>query len=132
MLQKEVVDRICARHNEADYGRLSVMVQSQCQVEKLFNVAPGAFNPPPKVTSAVLRVLPDPTRRDSICDSILFEQVVRLAFNQRRKTLRNALRGTVSDTGFEALSIAPTSRAENISVEDYINIANMLYNQQNQ
>ncbi|MFT5132823.1 MAG: 16S rRNA (adenine1518-N6/adenine1519-N6)-dimethyltransferase [Gammaproteobacteria bacterium] len=132
MLQKEVVDRICANHNEADYGRLSVMIQSQCQVEKLFNVAPGSFTPAPKVTSAVLKLLPDTGRAGLIKDVVLFEALVRQAFSQRRKTLRNSLKGLVDVEGFEALSILPTSRAENVSVKDYVNMANMLYHQQNQ
>jgi 16S rRNA (adenine1518-N6/adenine1519-N6)-dimethyltransferase len=126
MLQKEVVDRICAKDNEADYGRLSVMIQSQCQVEKLFTVPAGAFSPPPKVTSAVVKLLPRTTQALSIKDPLLFEQIVRQAFGQRRKTLRNALKGMVDEECLRALSIAPTSRAENLSVNDYVNIANSL------
>ncbi len=132
MLQKEVVDRICANHNEADYGRLSVMIQSQCQVEKLFTVPASAFTPSPKVSSAVLKLLPLTTPSTSIADPVLFEQVVRQAFGQRRKTLRNALKGLVDLDCLDALSIASSSRAENLSVNDYINITNNLYHQQNQ
>lgn len=132
MLQKEVVDRICANHNEADYGRLSVMIQSRCQVEKLFTVPASAFTPSPKVSSAVLKLLPLTTPTPCIADPALFEQIVRQAFGQRRKTLRNALKGMVDLDCLHALSIASSSRAENLSVNDYINIANNLYHQQNQ
>ncbi|MFT5349768.1 MAG: 16S rRNA (adenine1518-N6/adenine1519-N6)-dimethyltransferase, partial [Gammaproteobacteria bacterium] len=99
---------------------------------KLFNVAPGSFTPAPKVTSAVLKLLPDTGRAGLIKDVVLFEALVRQAFSQRRKTLRNSLKGLVDVEGFEALSILPTSRAENVSVKDYVNMANMLYHQQNQ
>ncbi len=132
MLQKEVADRICARHNEADYGRLSVMIQSQCQAEKLFTVPASAFTPSPKVTSAVLKLLPLTTPAPSIDDPLLFERIVRQAFSQRRKTIRNAWKGIVDPGCLEALSIAPSFRAGNLSVDDYINVANSLYHQQNQ
>ncbi len=132
MLQKEVVDRICANHNEAEYGRLSVMIQSQCQVEKLFTVPASAFTPSPKVTSALIKLLPLTKSTPSMADPLLFEQIVRQAFGQRRKTLRNALKGLVDLDCLDALSIASSSRAENLSVNDYINITNNLYHQQNQ
>ena len=132
MLQKEVVDRICAKHNETDYGRLSVMIQSQCQVEKLFTVPAAAFTPSPKVTSAVLKLRPLTAPASSISDPKLFEKIVRLAFGQRRKTIRNALKGIVDLDCLQALSIASSSRAENLSVNDYVNIANKVYHQQNQ
>jgi 16S rRNA (adenine1518-N6/adenine1519-N6)-dimethyltransferase len=132
MLQKEVVNRICANHDDVDYGRLSVMIQSRCQVEKLFNVSPDAFTPPPKITSAVVKLIPEHSRASAILDLPLFEQLVRQAFNQRRKTLRNSLKGFVDEDCLKALSIPSTCRAENVSVEDYVNIANQLYHQQNQ
>ena len=132
MLQKEVVDRICADDNESDYGRLSIMIQSQCQVEKMFTVPPEAFTPTPKVTSAIVKLRPRKTQPLFINDTLLFDQIVRQAFGQRRKTLRNALKGLVEEDCLRALSIAPTLRAENLSVEDYVNIANILFNQQNQ
>jgi 16S rRNA (adenine1518-N6/adenine1519-N6)-dimethyltransferase len=132
MLQKEVVDRICASNNEKDYGRLSVMVQAQCQVEKLFSVPPGAFNPVPKVTSAVVKLTPNKSLKFGIKDPVMFEQIVRQAFSQRRKTLRNALRDLVEISCLETLSISPASRPENLSVKNYIDIANYIYFQQNQ
>lgn len=132
MLQKEVVDRICAGDNESDYGRLSVMIQSQCQVEKMFTVPPEAFTPTPKVRSTVVKLRPIKTHPLVIHDSLLFDQIVRQAFGQRRKTLRNALHGLVDEDCLRTLSISPTLRAENLSVKDYVNIANTLFIQQNQ
>ena len=132
LLQKEVVDRLAAAPNSRTYGRLSVMVQAQCQVEKLFSVPPGAFNPIPKVTSAVVKLTPNKTLNSGIEDSLMFEQIVRQAFSQRRKTLRNALRDLVDISCLETLSISPASRPENLSVKDYIDIANYIYFQQNQ
>jgi 16S rRNA (adenine1518-N6/adenine1519-N6)-dimethyltransferase len=132
MLQKEVVDRICASENEHDYGRLSVMVQSQCQVEKLFSVPAQAFKPVPKVTSALVKLSAQTAPLTRIEKPALFEQIVRHAFSQRRKTLRNALRELVELSCFEALAISPAKRAENLSVKNYIDIANYVYHQQNQ
>ncbi len=132
MLQNEVVDRICASDNSAAYGRLSVMIQSQCQVEKLFSVPPNAFTPAPKVTSAVVKLTPGSTKNPLINDPQLLEKIVRHAFSQRRKTLRNALKGVIDAGGLESLEIPPSLRAENLSVKDYINISNQLFLQQNQ
>jgi 16S rRNA (adenine1518-N6/adenine1519-N6)-dimethyltransferase len=132
MLQNEVVDRICATDNSASYGRLSVMIQSKCRVEKLFSVAPEAFKPVPKVTSAVVKLTPKKILAADIENSPLFEQIVRQAFSQRRKTLRNALRNLVDINCLQDLSISPTARPENLSVKNYIDIANHVYHQQNQ
>ena len=85
MLQKEVVDRMVAKHSTPDYGRLSVMLQTRFRMQKLFKVAPGAFKPPPKVDSAVVRLVPLAEKPD--CDQALFEKIVREAFSARRKTL---------------------------------------------
>ncbi|NKB38140.1 MAG: 16S rRNA (adenine(1518)-N(6)/adenine(1519)-N(6))-dimethyltransferase RsmA [Gammaproteobacteria bacterium] len=126
MLQNEVVDRICASHNHSDYGRLSVMVQAQCRVEKLFEVPSEAFSPQPKVTSAVVKIQTDKTRRKKLADPKVFEQVVRQAFGQRRKTLRNALKKLLLAHDLSEVSVDSSSRAENISVEQFIAIANML------
>ena len=132
MLQKEVADRICALHDQADYGRLSVMVQSCCLVEKLFEVPASAFTPAPKVTSAVVQLRPNPVRAGTINDTKLLADVVRQAFAQRRKTLRNALRGLLDENCLHSVSISPACRPENVSVEDYIKLANVLYKLQNQ
>jgi 16S rRNA (adenine1518-N6/adenine1519-N6)-dimethyltransferase len=132
MLQKEVVDRICASENESEYGRLSVMIQSRCDVEKLFSVPSGAFTPAPKVTSAVVKISPKKLISPEIKSFVLFEKIVRQAFSQRRKTLRNALRDQVQLSCLETLSISPTARPGNLSVNDYINIANHVYDHENQ
>src|SRR6185436_11029957 len=119
MLQKEVVDRMVARHSTPDYGRLSVMLQTRFAMKKLFNVAPGAFRPPPKVDSAVVRLVPLAHAPD--CDEAALEKVVREAFSARRKTLRNALPLAASD--YEVLGLDPGLRPENLSPGDYVRIA---------
>ncbi|WP_275539435.1 ribosomal RNA small subunit methyltransferase A, partial [Faecalibacterium prausnitzii] len=90
MLQKEVVDRMAAEPGSKVYGRLSVMLQAYCQVIALFDVPPAAFRPPPKVDSAVVRMIPLAPERIGIDDHALFARVVRDAFGQRRKPLRHA------------------------------------------
>lgn len=124
MLQKEVVDRLAAASGTADYGRLSVMVQYYCKVERLFTVPPGAFHPVPKVDSAVVRLLPyrePPVRVD---DADCFARVVAQAFSQRRKTLRNTLRGLVAAETMTALDIDPGRRAETLSLGEFAALAN--------
>ena len=125
MLQKEVVDRMVANPNNKIYGRLSVMVQAHCKTEKLFNVPPGAFNPPPKVDSAIVRLTPH-SETISIQDTSLFTDLVRDAFNQRRKTIRNSMRNFLIEEDFLNLDLDLKKRAENLSVDDFVNIANYL------
>ena len=124
MLQKELVERICAGPDCRDYGRLSVMLQSQCRVTKLFSVAAQAFTPAPKVDSAMLRLVPNDARAKAIGKPRLFAEIVKRAFNYRRKTLRNALRGLVDEAHFEQAGIAPGARAEKLSVQDFILLTN--------
>jgi 16S rRNA (adenine1518-N6/adenine1519-N6)-dimethyltransferase len=119
MLQKEVVERMVARHSTPDYGRLSVMLQVRFAMTKLFNIGPGAFRPPPKVDSAVVRLVPLPEKPD--CDEMVLERIVREAFSARRKTLRNAL--PLEPRHYEALRIDPQLRPENLSPGDYVRIA---------
>jgi 16S rRNA (adenine1518-N6/adenine1519-N6)-dimethyltransferase len=119
MLQKEVVDRMVAKHSTPDYGRLSVMLQVRFAMKKLFNVAPGAFRPPPKVESAVVRLTPLPEKMH--CDEAVFEKIVREAFSARRKTLRNAL--PLMPRDYEELGIDAQLRPENLSPSDYVRIA---------
>ena len=119
MLQKEVVDRMVAKHSTADYGRLSVMLQVRFAMQKLFKVAPGAFRPPPKIESAVVRLVP--LQEPLPCDEALFEKIVREAFSARRKTLRNALPLAADD--YAELGIDPQLRPENLSPADYVRIA---------
>ncbi len=124
MLQKEVVDRLAAAPGGKDYGRLSVMVQWRCQVRKLFDVGHGAFKPPPKVDSSVVRLVPRPTPETVVNDPARFARIVRDAFAQRRKTLRNALKGMLSADEFHAAGIDPGRRAETLSVEEFITLSN--------
>jgi len=118
MIQKEVADRICANHGNKIYGILSVLLQAFYEVDYLFKVAPGVFNPPPKVQSAVIRLKRNATQQLP-CDESLFKRVVKAGFGKRRKTLRNALKdlnlpGSVSDLP------EMDKRAEQLSVEEFI------------
>lgn len=124
MLQKEVVERIVAAPATPAYGRLSVMMQARFRVQKLFNVAPMAFTPPPRVASAVVRLEPLPETAIPYRDAARFSEVVARAFSQRRKTLRNALRGCVDAAIFAALGIDPGRRGESLSVDEFAALAN--------
>ncbi|PJL57535.1 16S rRNA (adenine(1518)-N(6)/adenine(1519)-N(6))-dimethyltransferase RsmA [Stenotrophomonas maltophilia] len=124
MLQKEVVDRMAAGPGSKVYGRLSVMLQAYCQVTSLFVVPPGAFRPPPKVDSAVVRLVPRDPATISINDHKRFAEVVKAAFGQRRKTLRNALNNVVSAEQFIAAGVRPDARAEQLDVAEFIALAN--------
>ncbi len=128
MLQKEVVDRMAAAPGSKTYGRLSVMLQAICRVEPLFVIGPGAFRPPPKVDSAVVRLLPKPANEIGIDDPALFERVVRDAFGQRRKTLRNAVAQICDSEQIQAAGLRPEARAEQLPVGDFIALANYLAN----
>jgi len=124
MLQREVVDRMIAPASTSAYGRLSVMLQTRFAMEKLFRVGPGAFRPPPKVESAVVRLVPLAGRaRPQVDDSILARLVTR-AFSARRKTLRNALGLDAAD--YAELGIDPRLRPENLAPADYVRIARYL------
>ncbi len=129
MLQKEVVDRMAAGPGSKVYGRLGVMLQAFCTVTPLFTVPPGAFRPPPKVDSAVVRLVPLPPEQIAVEDRALFAQVVREAFGQRRKTLRNALSATCGADAIEAAGLSPQARAEQVPVEGFIGLANLLARQ---
>jgi 16S rRNA (adenine1518-N6/adenine1519-N6)-dimethyltransferase len=126
MLQKEVVERMVAEPGTADFGRLSVMLQYRFVMDWLLDVPPESFDPAPKVDSALVRLIPRARAELSARDEAKFAAVVAAAFGQRRKMLRNNLKGTLDDAGFAELGIAPTCRAEELSVEDYIRIANYL------
>jgi 16S rRNA (adenine1518-N6/adenine1519-N6)-dimethyltransferase len=126
MLQKEVAQRLCAEPGGRDYGRLSVMIQSRCAVQFLFDVPPAAFTPPPRVESAVVRLIPAAQSAPVIKDRALFAEIVRTAFSHRRKTLRNALKGIVDETMFENLGINSQIRPEDLPVSAYANLANAL------
>ena len=126
MLQKEVVDRMAAAPGSKVYGRLSVMLQAWCRVTALFDVGPGAFRPPPKVDSAVVRLIPRDPAEVGIDDPARFAAVVRAAFGQRRKTLRNALQPVCDANAIIAAGIDPTRRAEQLEVAEFIRLANSL------
>jgi 16S rRNA (adenine1518-N6/adenine1519-N6)-dimethyltransferase len=126
MLQKEVVDRMAAAPGGKDYGRLSVMLQWQLRVEKLFDVPPGAFTPPPKVDSSVVRLVPHALAPVQVRDAAAFAQVVRAAFAQRRKTLRNNLKGLMPAATLESLGIDPQRRAETLTLVEFAAVANAL------
>lgn len=125
MLQKEVVDRICAPPASKDYGRLSVMMQYYCNTEHLFNVPPDAFNPPPKVDSAIVRLIPRDKSELSAHDEKALATIVQVSFAQRRKTLRNNLKKHLSDEQIKSLGIDPGCRSETLSLEDFIQLANL-------
>lgn len=126
MLQKEVVERMAAQPSTKAYGRLTVMVQLFCQVEKLFTVPPDAFNPPPKVDSMIVRLTPYETPQYEINDQTILRNVVNQAFSQRRKTLRNALKKSLTDDQIRAVDIDPGARPETVHVQGFVNLANLL------
>ena len=126
MLQKEVVERMVAVPGESDFGRMSVMLQYRFHIEWLIDVPPESFDPPPKVQSAVVRLIPRDVSELHAKSQEKLSQVVQTAFSQRRKMLRNTLKGTLSDAGFAELGIDPTRRAEDLTVADYVRIANHL------
>jgi 16S rRNA (adenine1518-N6/adenine1519-N6)-dimethyltransferase len=127
MLQKEVVDRICAGPGSKKYGRLSVMMQYHCAAECLFDVYPESFDPAPKVMSAIIRLIPHTTPPVVVKDKTLFKKIVTQAFSQRRKTLRNSLKTLVNEDSFVSLGIDPNARAETISLIDFANLCNQLF-----
>ncbi|MDP1619851.1 MAG: rRNA adenine dimethyltransferase family protein, partial [bacterium] len=123
----EVVDRMAANPGTRDFGRLTVMLQYRFSIETLFDVAADAFDPPPKVVSAVVRLVPRAASDMDALDLGLLENVVATAFGQRRKTLRNTLGSLLSADDFNQLDIDPTRRAETLAVADFVRIANHIY-----
>jgi 16S rRNA (adenine1518-N6/adenine1519-N6)-dimethyltransferase len=123
MLQKEVVDRMVSAPATPDYGRLSVMLQYRFAMALVLRVPPGAFTPPPKVDSAVVRMAPLGADRARAQDEALFARIVGAAFEQRRKMLRGALRGIVTPQVFEAAGIDSTRRGETLSVAQFVALA---------
>jgi 16S rRNA (adenine1518-N6/adenine1519-N6)-dimethyltransferase len=126
MLQKEVVERMAAAPGSKVYGRLSVMLQLRCTVEALFGVPPSAFRPPPKVDSAIVRLVPLAAEQLPQADFDLIERLVRAAFGQRRKTLSNALRDLASADDFAAADIDPRARAEQLAPAAFVALAQHL------
>lgn len=123
MLQKEVVDRMVSPPGTRAYGRLSVMVQLDCEVERVIRVGSGAFSPAPRVDSAVVRLRP---RRRTALDPEgrhRFEAIVRSCFSRRRKTLRNALRGLCDERVIAASGLDPRVRPEMLTIEEFVDLA---------
>jgi len=119
MLQKEVVERMAAAPGGGDYGRLTVMLAAYTRVEKLFKVGPGAFRPPPKVDSAVVRLTPHAAPPFPLPDPARFASLVTAAFTKRRKTLRNAVKGMVDEAAILAAGVDPQARPETLSAADF-------------
>lgn len=126
MLQKEVVERMSAAVGSRNYGRLSIMVQYACEVTPLFPVPARAFYPPPKVESAVLRLRPWRQLPHPAINHHHLGVLVNTAFQQRRKTVRNALKTIISEEALTSLGIDSKIRPENLSLEDFVNISNSL------
>lgn len=124
MLQKEVVERMVAEPGSKAYGRLSVMLQWRYDMSLLFIVPPTAFDPPPKVDSAIVRMIP--TRRKLACDGATLEAVVTKAFSQRRKVIRNCVAGMFTEAQLVEAGIDPQTRPETVSLEQYVALANLL------
>jgi len=126
LLQKEVVDRLCAQPGGSDYGRLSVMVQYQCQTQPLFTVSPGAFKPAPKVNSAFVRLIPYRTLPIKADNEAFFALLVNTAFQQRRKMLRKSLKKWLTGHNVDEIGIDPSHRPETLSVGDFVRLSNLL------
>ena len=122
MLQKEVVDRIVATPGIKNYGRLSVMLQTFCDTQALFEVPPYAFQPAPKVVSAILRLQPKTEFENQITDFSKYESLVRQAFSQRRKTLKNTLKDLCSTQQIEQAGLLPGQRAEELSIAEFVRL----------
>lgn len=127
MLQREVIDRMVAAPGSGDYGRLSVMLQSRYRMYKLFDVPPEAFNPAPRVVSAVVRMVPLPQSRLKPQSQGAFEKLVARAFTQRRKMLRRSLNDWSGLIDWEGLGVLPTARAEELSVAQFIALSDSLF-----
>lgn len=125
MLQKEVVDRMAAGVGDNAYGRLGIMIQYYCQVDPLFLVPPSAFNPPPKVDSAIVRLVPHKTLPVTTQCTRSLNKIVTAAFNQRRKTIRNALKSFADDALLEKSGISPEVRPEQVSLAQYARLTDL-------
>ena len=130
MLQREVVARMTAQPDTPDYGRLSVMLQASFRVTRLFVVPPGAFQPVPKVDSAIARLVPLGAAKPRIDDAAHFARIVAAAFGQRRKTMRNAMASICDAAALSAVGIDPGARGETLAVADFVRLANALAGKQ--
>lgn len=126
MLQKEVAQRLAAHPSSKEYGRLSVMVQYHCKVNRLFDVSAQSFNPPPQVTSSMVQLFPYIEPPYVAKNYALFAQIVRESFGQRRKTLRKSLKKLISDSVWMESMISSDLRPENLAVKDFVKLSNLL------
>ena len=125
MLQKEVVERMVAPPGSKTYGRLSVMLQWRYEMDLLFVVPPESFDPPPKVDSAIVRMIP---KKETLpCDQKSLEAVVTKAFSQRRKVVRNCVAGMFTEQQLVDAGVDPQARPETIPLEQYVNLARILH-----
>ena len=131
MLQKEVVERICAKCGTKQYGRLSVTLQYYCDVESLLVIKPDAFNPSPKIDSAIIKITPLVQPRYKLNSDESFKIIVREAFSQRRKTIRNGLKNYLNEDEIEKIGIPLNERAENLHIKDFVKLSNLYYQLQN-
>jgi 16S rRNA (adenine1518-N6/adenine1519-N6)-dimethyltransferase len=126
MLQKEVVQRMASGPDCKAYGRLSIMTQYQCQVIPVMEIGPEAFKPAPKVDSAIVRLIPHHNIKNPVKDIGALNTVCLAAFNQRRKTIRNGFKNLISVAQLESLNIDANLRPENLTIDDYIMLANFI------
>lgn len=124
LLQKEVVERLCASPGEKAYGKLSVMIQQAFQTTPLFDIPPEAFRPAPKVLSSFVRLVPHTKPIVQINNQRVFAELVKQAFAQKRKTLRNNLKGLLTPERIQTLGIDPGCRAETLTLQDFATLAN--------
>ena len=122
MLQREVVDRMASPPGTRAYGRLSVMVQIDCEVERVIQVGSGAFSPAPRIESAVVRLRPRPRAALDPSHRRRFESIVRVCFSRRRKTLRNALRGVCDERSITVSGLDPQVRPENLTIDEFVDL----------
>jgi 16S rRNA (adenine1518-N6/adenine1519-N6)-dimethyltransferase len=125
MLQREVVDRMTAEPGSKRYGRLTVMLAAWTSIEACFDIGPGAFKPPPKVWSTLVRVVPHATPRFPIADEDRFRALVALAFSMRRKTLRRILKGRLGEPALAAAGFDPAARPETLSPEEFARLSEL-------
>lgn len=126
MLQKEVIDRMVATPGQKDFGRLTVMLQAYYDMEHLFDVPPEAFDPPPRVMSAIVQMIPKPFEDRQNIPHATLAKIVTAAFSQRRKMLRNNWSGVVTPEQAEAAGVALTTRAEAVTTEQYLHVARLI------
>lgn len=126
MLQKEVVERMASGENSKAFGRLSIMTQYQCQVIPVMEIGPEAFTPPPKVDSAIVRLIPHKHIANPVKDLKALNSVCLAAFGQRRKTIRNSFKKIISAEQLESLNIDPSLRPENLSLDNFVTLANFV------